>query len=1165
MNVIANKNAGQENDIYQNVMENYDENEPDLSQEECWAVISAFFEYRGIVRQQLASYDHFVDYDVHDIVEANHEVILQHVEDRNDLEAQIVNNNLVLWNMFMEFMMFYFSKWNFVSMSNIKERRIRITFSNPAVSVATHTEADGSVNRIWPHEARLRNLTYSCPVYVDVSCGTAVVPWNEATSSTFHELCDANETIPVMIRSKHCNLYEKTDYEITSLQECPYDQGGYFIINGSEKVLIAQERLADNCLFVFKTPTPSIHTHTAEIKSTNEKGDVRTVQLLLMERSGEIGITGHFIHARIPFVKKEIPIKILFFALGVTNEQDIMSRICLGVRNHELEEAVKTCFEEAFAVQSRTVALDYIGRRASPSGVGQERRIEHAKLLMQKEFLPHVGTEPGSLKRKSYYLGYMVHRLLLCAVGSRQLDDRDHLGKKRLDTAGTLLRNLFSNVYKKMVREMTEHVKKVLANKREFNITMAIKPQTVTNGLRYSMGTGNWGDQKKSMQAKSGVSQVLNRYSYSSTLSHLRRCNAPIDRDGKVTKPRQLHNTHWGFICPAETPEGQACGLMKNFSLMSYISVGESSKLLIDHINETGTLQAFSQTDDILQDICTKTKVLLNGNWIGVTRSPDDIVISLKEAKKAFCEDISIVNDVNDKELRVYCDPGRVCRPVFTVQDSTLVITHDHVRKLDLTRSERLEDDHSDYLNWDQDLVEARNKWTYAFLDMPPPPMKKRGLFERMRTTPAFTDRWTHCEIHPSMILGICASLIPFPDHNQPLVTTKVMEFLKFREMPAGQNAIVAILCYGGYNQEDSIIMNQSGIDRGLFRSFTFRNYQDSEKRMGVLAIETIEKPDPQYTIGLKHGSYHKLGEDGVIVPGIAVSGGDILIGKVTPLPPDVAMLGQRSDTQVNRDISTMLRYAEIGYVDKVLIGSNQENAKFVKVRIRSTRIPEIGDKFASRHGQKGTIGMTYRQEDMPFTREGIIPDVIINPHAIPSRMTIGHLIECLMGKLSVLTGNEGDATPFTDVTVEDLSKNLREQVAQVFIGPTYYQRLKHMVHDKVHSRARGPVNILTRQPAEGRNREGGLRFGEMERDCMISHGTALFLKERLFDVSDPFYIHICDICGLPAIAKPSKGIYECKICKNSVMVSKVQVPYACKMLFQELMSMNISPRLMLC
>ncbi|CAG8774868.1 44203_t:CDS:10, partial [Gigaspora margarita] len=434
--------------------------------------------------------------------------------------------------------------------------------------------------------------------------------------------------------------------------------------------------------------------------------------------------------------------------------------------------------------------------------------------------------------------------------------------------------------------------------------------------------------------------------------------------------------------------------------------------------------------------------------------------------------------------------------PLFTVNDASLVITHDHIQRIDQVR--KLEDDHEDYLDWDQEVSLICMTPEDLVEDLPPPPMKKRGLFERMKTTPAFTNRWTHFEIHLSMILGICASLIPFPDHNQlgkqtmgihatnyqlrmditsnllyypqkPLVTTKVMEYLKFREMPAGQNAMVAILCYGGYNQEDSIIMNQSG---------------------------------------LKHGSYHKLGEDSAIIPGIAVSGGSILIGKVTSLPPDIIMLGQRSDTQINRDISTMLKYAEIGYIDQVLIGSNQENRKFAKVKIRSTRIPEIGDKFASRHGQKGTIGMTYRQEDMSFTREGIVPDIIINPHAIPNRMTIGHLIESLMGKLSVLTGNEGDATPFTDVTVEDLSKNLRVQgyhsrgleviynghtgrklVTQIFVGPTYYQRLKHML------RARGPVNPLTRQPAEGRNREGGLRFGEMERDCMISHGTALFLK----------------------------------------------------------------------
>ncbi|CAB5391671.1 unnamed protein product [Rhizophagus irregularis] len=254
-----------------------------------------------------------------------------------------------------------------------------------------------------------------------------------------------------------------------------------------------------------------------------------------------------------------------------------------------------------------------------------------------------------------------------------------------------------------------------------------------------------------------------------------------------------------------------------------------------------------------------------------------------------------------------------------------------------------------------------------------------------------------------------------------------------------------------------------------------------------------------------------------------------------------------------------------------------------VKVKVRNTRIPEIGDKFASRHGQKGTIGITYHQEDMPFAANGITPDIIINPHAIPSRMTIGHLVECLMGKLSGLTGNEGDATAFNEITVESISRNLksmgfhhrglevmynghtgRKLVAQIFIGPTYYQRLKHMVQDKIHSRGRGPVNIMTRQPVEGRSREGGLRFGEMERDCMISHGAALFLKERLNDVADAYRIHVCDICGLICIAQVSKNVYSCKICKNSTRVSQVHVPYACKLLFQELMSMNITPRLKL-
>ena len=376
------------------------------------------------------------------------------------------------------------------------------------------------------------------------------------------------------------------------------------------------------------------------------------------------------------------------------------------------------------------------------------------------------------------------------------------------------------------------------------------------------------------------------------------------------------------------------------------------------------------------------------------------------------------------------------------------------------------------------------------------------------------------------------ANILYYP--QKPLATTRSMEFLKFRELPAGQNAIVAIACYTGYNQEDSVIMNQSSIDRGLFRSLFYRAYVDQEKRIGMATVEQFEKPMRSDTLRLKHGTYDKLDEDGLVAPGVRVSGEDVIIGKTAPIQPDAEELGQRTKLHIKRDASTPLRTTENGIVDKVLLTTNSEGLRFVKVRMRTTKIPQIGDKFASRHGQKGTIGITYRQEDMPFTSEGIVPDLIINPHAIPSRMTIAHLIECQLSKVSSLRGFEGDATPFTEVTVDSVSRLLREHgyqsrgfevmynghtgrklVVQVFLGPTYYQRLRHMVDDKIHARARGPVQILTRQPVEGRARDGGLRFGEMERDCMISHGASAFLKERLFEVSDAFRVHICDICGL--------------------------------------------------
>lgn len=702
---------------------------------------------------------------------------------------------------------------------------------------------------------------------------------------------------------------------------------------------------------------------------------------------------------------------------------------------------------------------------------------------------------------------------------------------------------------------------------KDFTLGAAVKNTTITQGLKYSLATGNWGDQKKSMSSKAGVSQVLNRYTFASTLSHLRRCNTPLGREGKIAKPRQLHNTHWGMVCPAETPEGQACGLVKNLALMSCISVGTLSAPIIEFLQEWDIEPLEEHANG-----SGATKVFVNGVWVGVHRDAQELVMTLRRLRRKddISAEVSIVRDIRERELRLYTDAGRVCRPLFIVENHELLIRKKHVRQLQENSPEQP-------YGWTNllhdgviELLDAEEEETVMIC------MTPEDLENSLRTKDEFMQdadydvakrvkatmnahTWTHCEIHPSMILGICASIIPFPDHNQvsfdnrldvgksdgadehylqsprntyqsamgkqamgifltnyqirvdtmsnilyypqkPLATTRSMEYLKFRELPAGQNAIVAILCYSGYNQEDSVIMNQSSVDRGLFRSMYYRSYMDVEKKSGAVSVEEFEKPTRDTTLRMKHGTYDKLEDDGLIAPGTGVSGEDIIIGKTAPIPPDSEELGQRTQTHTKRDVSTPLKSTENGIIDQVLLTTNGEGLKFVKIRVRSTRIPQVGDKFASRHGQKGTVGITYRQEDMPFTSEGITPDIIINPHAIPSRMTIGHLVECLLSKLATLLGNEGDATPFTDLTVESVSHLLKARgyqsrglevmyhghtgkklQAQVYLGPTYYQRLKHMVDDKIHSRARGPVQILTRQPVEGRSRDGGLRFGEME------------------------------------------------------------------------------------
>ena len=1162
-----------------------------------WNIIESYFKghyLEQLVRHQLESYNMFVNYQIQKTIEMFNPV---HIKSEQDYNVELKKYQLEIF----------------------------ITFTNFQIYRPQIHENNGATKMMFPQEARLRNFTYASPMTIDLNIKYIVRNGeNLEHIQILHKVINQVHIgkLPIMLKSSICILKQYNHIKPEITEECKYDAGGYFIINGSEKTVLGQERSAENRVYCFNVSKNNTKwSWIAEIKSVPDFKCISPKQLNVMVSTKNNGF-GYGLYIQLPRVKNPVPLFIVFRALGVLTDKDICEKIYLSKTseiNKKIQYGLQASIIDANKILTQEDAVTYITNHVmyTPINMDKEtgamKKREFALDIINNDLFPHC----YNITQKIYFLGYMSFKLLKSSLGYLSPDDRDSYSNKRIDLTGTLLNNLFRNYFNKLVKDLQKQITREINNgswrSREdyiniinkTNIYKIIKSTTIENGIKRALSTGDFGIKHSANNTKVGVAQVLNRLTYASSLSHSRRISTPIDKSGKLIPPRMLHNTSWGFLCPAETPEGQSVGVVKNLSYMTHVTIGSDTEPILKYIeNDILKLEDMSTND-----LYNKVKVFVNGAWIGITNNPMELYIDLKNKKYNGIINIytSIIFDYKYLEIRVCNDAGRLTRPVLKVKNNQCIYNSEISTKIkknelswdDLLTNQKLEESIIEYIDPDEQNTSMIS-------------MKPKDL---MNNTKNLKYIYTHCEIHPSTIFGILASCIPFPEHNQsprntyqaamgkqamgvyvtnfdkrmdktayvlnypmrPLVDTRVMNIIQVNKIPSGSNVIVAIMTHGGFNQEDSLLFNAGSIARGLFQATIYHTEKDEDKK--VNGDEEIRgKPDPSKTRGMKFGNYNKINSKGVIPENTLLENRDIIIAKVTPIKEN-----RNDHTKVIKyeDCSKSFRTHEETYVDKNCIARNGDGYNFAKVRIRTVRKPVIGDKFSSRHGQKGTIGLIIPEDDMPFTAEGLKPDIIINPHAIPSRMTIAQLKETLLGKALIELGLYGDGTSFGEFGINDISKELQklnyeshgndilyngqtgEQLeTSIFIGPAFYQRLKHMVNDKQHSRSIGPMVNLTRQPAEGRSRDGGLRFGEMERDAMVSHGASRFTKGRIYDASDKFEVFVCKKCGMIASYNDELHIHLCKMCDNRTDFSYAQIPYSCKLLFQELITMNIAPRI---
>ncbi len=1030
----------------------------------------------------------------------------------------------------------------------------KIKLGKVRVPLPSIKEADGATRNILPMEARIRDLTYASPIFVEM------IPIINDIEQESHEVKLGE--IPIMVKSKVCSLSHMNEDELIEAGEDPSDPGGYFIVNGTERVIVMMEEVLSN------RPIIEVKGELETARINSESNGF--VQRHLIERKSGI-ITISFANL------KKLPVVVLLRALGADNDKELIEMIT--DKPDEMQEIYFNLYE--FDVNTPADAMEYMGKKLRiPQKEYRDRRVND---ILDKYLLPHLGQTKAARKEKVVYLSMVVRKLVRLGLNEIEEQDIDHYANKRMTLVGNFMEILFRSILLGkygLVSRIVYSYQKLAKRGKMPSIKSIVESDYLTKRIVSHMATGQW------VGGRTGVCQRLERTNFVRSVAHLRNIVSPLSAAQEHFEARALHPTSWGRLCCEETPEGVNIGLRKYLARMAIVS-------RILYPDEIKPLVQFVEKEKKEGDV----PIFVDGTVLGTTNSPQTFIKKLKEKRRAdqINHHVNVCYVESFDEVHINTDSGRLQRPVIAVENGKSRLTKDMVEKLD-----------KNIITW-HDLLK---QGIIEYLDAE----EEEDALVALREDNITKDT-THLEIHPSVILGISASLVPFAPHNRgdrvnfgakmsgqalgvytknfftrtdtkadiliypqkPLVNTLIGRDL-LDEHPQGQNIVMAIMSFKGYNMEDGIVFNKATIERGFGRSIFFRTYVVEEKKYWGIERDEIKIPDKSVSGYRTEEAYANLAADGIINREVEVQSGDVLVGRISPLRFFGPMENFMMETENRRETSETIRHGEEGIVDNVIVSETINGNRLIKIVVRSERVPELGDKFASRHGQKGVIALIVPEEDMPFTEDGITPDIILNPHAIPSRMTIGQLLEIIGGKVGAFKGGIDSSAFNEEVNEENMRKALKDlgfdddgkevmydgitgkkYESKILIGPCFYQKLHHMVANKIHSRARGPVTLLTKQPTAGRAKQGGLRLGEMEKDCLVAHGTAMLLKER-FD-SDKSTIPICQSCGMVAVDDRAKGKRYCNVCKKSKIID-IEMSYAFKLMLDEIKCMGVYPKI---